>query len=443
MSTVSSARAGRYYRVPEGSGTRSPFQKDRDRLLYASAFQRLGSVTQVVSASEGYVFHNRLTHTLEVAQIARRLAEKLLVETESAVVEALGGIDPEVVEAAALAHDLGHPPFGHIAEKQLDALAKKHNASDGFEGNAQSFRIVNRGTAHRTDYKGLNLTRATLNAILKYPWLRDRKGQDPSGHQGEKYGAYDADESFFNFAREGAVPAGQKSAEAAIMDHADAIAYSVHDLDDFYRAGLVPLEELASSEGEFVAFLDRWKGRGRLPAAEIDAHAEAFHRLLQQLALRRRYSGTWSDRAMIRTWTSTLIGQYVDTVTLQVPDASGTVLVRDPDQLREMKFLQALIWDYVILNPRLSTQQAGQRRIIDLLFMTYLDAVKKRDRGIVPGRFHWELEKLPAGGDDLPHALETRLAVDIVSSFTDTQALIMYRRLLGAEPGSVVELLHR
>jgi dGTPase len=162
--------------VPEGSGARSPFQKDRDRLLYASAFQRLGSVTQVVSASEGYVFHNRLTHTLEVAQIARRLAEKLLVETDPGLVEALGGIDPEVVEAAALAHDLGHPPFGHIAEKQLDALAKKHNASDGFEGNAQSFRIVSRGAAHRTDYKGLNLTRATLNAILKYPWTRDRKG---------------------------------------------------------------------------------------------------------------------------------------------------------------------------------------------------------------------------------------------------------------------------
>jgi dGTPase len=443
MSSVPSARAQRFYGAPEGSGARSPFQKDRDRLLYASAFQRLASVTQVVSASEGYVFHNRLTHTLEVAQIARRLAEKLLLETDRALVEALGGLDPEVVEAAALAHDLGHPPFGHIAEKQLDALAKKHNASDGFEGNAQSFRIVTRGAAHRTDYKGLNLTRATLNAILKYPWTRDRRGLDATGHQSEKYGAYDADQEFFAFAREGAVPAGTKSVEAAIMDHADAIAYSVHDLDDFYRAGLVPLEELASSEGEFGAFLERWKGRGRLSSEEIDAHAEAFQRLLQQLALRRRYSGTWGDRAVIRTWTSTLIGQYVDTVALQEPDESGAVLVRDPDQLREMKFLQALIWDYVILNPRLATQQAGQRRIIDLLFATYLDAVKRRDRGIIPGRFHWELENLPRGGDDLPHALETRLAVDIVSSFTDTQAVIMYRRLLGAEPGSVVEILHR
>jgi dGTPase len=442
MRSVSSGRAQRFYGVSEGSGARSPFQKDRDRLLYASAFQRLASVTQVVSASEGYVFHNRLTHTLEVAQIARRLAEKLLVETDPALAEALGGIDPEVVEAAALAHDLGHPPFGHIAEKQLDALAKRHNASDGFEGNAQSFRIVNRGAAHRTDYKGLNLTRATLNAILKYPWTRDRTGQDPSGHRYEKYGAYDADQEILAFARAGAVPANERSVEAAIMDHADAIAYSVHDLDDFYRAGLVPLEELASSEGEFGEFLGRWKGRGRLPADEIDAHAEAFQRLLQQLALRRRYSGTWADRAVIRTWTSTLIGQYVESVRLQEPDASGTVLIRDPDQLREMKFLQALIWDYVILNPRLATQQAGQRRIIDLLFATYLEAVKKRDRGIIPGRFHWELENLPHG-DEFPHALETRLAVDIVSSFTDTQAVIMYRRLLGAEPGSVIELLHR
>lgn len=436
-------RADRHYSVASGSGTRDPFEKDRDRLLYASAFQRLGSVTQVVSASEGFVFHNRLTHTLEVAQIARRLTEKLLREADPALVQRLGGIHPEVVEAAALAHDMGHPPFGHIAEKQLDALATSHNASDGFEGNAQSFRIVTRGAAHRTDYKGLNLTRATLNAILKYPWLRDRSGVDLSGHRAEKYGAYDADRDVFEFARAGATPGSTKSAEASIMDHADAIAYSVHDLDDFYRAGLVPLEELATSEDEFGEFIGRWKSRDKMPADEIDSHTGTFRSLLGYLALRRRYSGAWGERAFIRTWTSTLIGEFVSAVHLQDPDDSGTVLVRNPDRLREMKFLQALIWDYVILNPRLSTQQAGQRRIIDLLFHTYLDAVRRRDRGIVPARFHWEFDKLPRGTGDRPHALETRLAVDIVSSFTDSQAVIMYRRLLGAEPGSVVELLHR
>jgi dGTPase len=436
-------RNDRFFPVEESAAPRTPAMRDRDRLLYASAFQRLASVTQVVSPSEGNVFHNRLTHTLEVAQIARRLAEKLRGESSPELVEALGGIDPDVVEAAALAHDLGHPPFGHIAEKKLDELAKSNNASDGFEGNAQSFRIVTRSAAHRTDYKGLNLTRATLNAILKYPWLRDRSGGDETGHQYEKYGAYDADRAVFDFARDGARPKNARSAEAAIMDFADAIAYSVHDLDDFYRAGLVPLEELASSEGEFAAFLDRWKKRGKVPAEEVDAHAEAFQRLLQRLALRQRYAGSWAQRAVIRTWTSTLIGELVDSVTLREPDAEGDVLERDPDRMREMRFLQGLIWDYVILNPRLSTQQAGQRRVIELLFGTYLDAVRRRDRGVVPERFHWELDKLPAGDASHAHPLETRLAVDIVSSFTDDQAKLMYRRLLGVAPGSVVELLHR
>lgn len=130
---------------------RAAAQRDRDRILYTAAFQRLAGVTQVVGPLEGHVFHNRLTHTLEVAQIARRLAEKLAKENR-ALAEELGGLDPDVVEAAALAHDLGHPPFGHVAEKELDALARSHGAAEGFEGNAQSFRIVTRLAAHRDRY---------------------------------------------------------------------------------------------------------------------------------------------------------------------------------------------------------------------------------------------------------------------------------------------------
>ena len=127
---------------PEGRPDyRLPAQIDRDRVQYASAFARLAEVTQVVSADKGYVFHNRLTHSLKVAQLARRLAEKLKAEQPNAV-RKLGGLDPDVAEAAALAHDLGHPPFGHLAEEALDELCREHGLTDGFEGNAQSFRIV-------------------------------------------------------------------------------------------------------------------------------------------------------------------------------------------------------------------------------------------------------------------------------------------------------------
>jgi len=136
---------------------------------------------------QGHVFHNRLTHSLQVAQVGRRIAEKLLREANSDEI----AIDPDVVEAACLAHDIGHPPFGHIAEQEMDSIARQHGVDDGFEGNAQSFRIVTRLAMGSTD-NGLNLTRATLNAVLKYPWLHGKNAMKP-----DKWGAYDSDKDLF------------------------------------------------------------------------------------------------------------------------------------------------------------------------------------------------------------------------------------------------------
>ncbi len=173
-----------------GDGLGGPFQIDRDRILYSMAFRRLAGVTQVVSPGEGEIFHNRLTHSLKVAQIARRLAEKFASERPDVVAD-WGGLDADVTEAAGLAHDLGHPPFGHIAEEELQSLvsqainsSKAPGASpvEGYEGNAQSFRILTELSLRRPESMldpdpaspgkeyGLDLTRATLNATLKYPW---------------------------------------------------------------------------------------------------------------------------------------------------------------------------------------------------------------------------------------------------------------------------------
>ncbi|MEO1341880.1 MAG: dGTP triphosphohydrolase, partial [Cyanobacteria bacterium J06635_13] len=231
---------------------RHSFQVDRDRILYSSAFRRLAQITQVLTAQEGHVFHNRLTHSLKVAQVARRLAERLVTE-QPKIAAAIGGVDADVVEAAALAHDLGHPPFGHTAEEQLDACARKAGLSDGFEGNAQSFRILTRLAIHRLDYYGLNLTRATLNAVLKYPWLRS---PDTTSKRYRKYGVYDLDIEAFSFTREAAND--RQSIEASIMDFADDITYSVHDLEDFYLAGLIPLELLATDWDELERFTSEW-----------------------------------------------------------------------------------------------------------------------------------------------------------------------------------------
>jgi dGTPase len=198
---------------------REPAERDCDRILYSSAFRRLTGVTQVVAADEGHVFHNRLTHSLQVSQVARRLAERLIRKDKSLTLR-VGGIDPDVAQAAGLAHDLGHPPFGHVAEDELDHLVSEvHAVPDGFEGNAQSFRIVN-ALAHRAPPPhppGLNLTPATLNAILKYPWFRELDPDDDSKPATEfdpasggktlktkkarKFGAYRLERDQFNAAR--------------------------------------------------------------------------------------------------------------------------------------------------------------------------------------------------------------------------------------------------
>ena len=180
-------RSDRYYDTDRAGDQRNPFQRDRDRILYTSAFRRLAWVTQVVSSWEGEPFHNRLTHTLEVAQIGRRLAEKLSREQPQEA-EEIGGVDSEVVEAAALAHDLGHPPFGHAAERELDELMRGAEVPDGFEGNAQTFRVLTKLSIRSTDFPGLNLCRATLNAVLKYPWHR----QTVPKRRQQKWGAYGA-----------------------------------------------------------------------------------------------------------------------------------------------------------------------------------------------------------------------------------------------------------
>lgn len=212
------------------SDSRSAFARDRDRVLYCSAFRRLGGVSQVVAAGEGEVFHNRLTHSIKVGQVARRLAERLRTEAPT---DLEGRPDAEVAEAAALAHDTGHPPFGHVAEAELHRLATADGA-DGFEGNAQSFRILVRLAVREEEPRGLNLTRGVLDACLKYPWFRD--DEHPKARR--KWGAYRSEERDFRFARglseTDHIPAADAAAprlEAQIMDLADDITYAVHDIE--------------------------------------------------------------------------------------------------------------------------------------------------------------------------------------------------------------------
>src|SRR5215469_15202414 len=153
----------------------SPYRVDRDRIVTSPYFARLGGVTQVISpGGAGLLVHNRLTHSLKVAQVARAVAERLIAEPRyGPLLDSLGGCNPDVVEAAALAHDLGHPPFGHLGESVLDRLARNRlRLADGFEGNAQSYRIVTSTDLRGGARIGLDLTAAVRAALLKYPWTR-------------------------------------------------------------------------------------------------------------------------------------------------------------------------------------------------------------------------------------------------------------------------------
>ena len=420
---------------------REPAQRDYDRILYSSAFRRLGGVTQVVAAHEGHVFHNRLTHSLRVAQISRRLAQKFrkLQPTEC---EGVGGIDPDVAEAAALAHDLGHPPFGHIAEEQLRACVEKSGILEGFEGNAQSFRIVTKLALREEDSPGLNLTRATLNAILKYPWNRQS-----AGHQSDKFGVYHSEDKDFEFARKLHAKADErKCAEAEIMDWADDVTYAVHDAEDFYRARLIPLDKLSklSDSWERKRFFDGMYARTELKkhmgTEERTLLEKTFEKAITSFPIAEDYTGTCEQRSRLRNFSTNLIGRFVNAITLRVPSNRTERFVEiDPVAKMEVRVLKGLTWFYVICNPALATQQFGQREVIRNLFDIFCNAVtskKHEQQNIVPFAFRDELLE-----QESDPKLVTRTVTDLIAGMTESGLMKLYGRLTGREMGSVLDHL--
>lgn len=435
-------REERYSGSESGSHEyRTEFQRDRDRVLYSDEFRRLSGVTQVMAATEGDVFHNRLTHSLKVAQVGRRMAERLLQSSPEDLVEACGGIDPDVVETAGLAHDLGHPPFGHSGEDVICGVMRDRGLNEGFEGNPQSFRIVTRLAVRYADQvpPGLDLTRASLNAVLKYPWLWEQDGD-----RGRKWGAYMEDADSFKWARQGAgLGAEQRSVEAELMDWADDITYAVHDMEDFYKAGLIPLEHL-HGRGSYSASVPVTPEIQRV-AVEIlrenpglaRDETEVGKRLVSLLdpgfsQLDAPFDGGRHQRHTLRQAASGLITTFTNAISLREPTGHDTRTVEiETDARTNVTLLKELTKYYVILHPRVVGLRAGQRRMLQKLFNIYVNAIsssKTSDHTLLPLPTR---DRLDSG--DSPE----RLAADLLASMTERQVVQTYQRLMGFVPGSI------
>jgi dGTPase len=421
------AKSERYYEEakPTTFQFETEYAKDHERILYSSAFRRLAGVTQVFRTSEGHAFHNRLTHSLKAGQIARSIVEQV---TMKKMPNSKVDIHPDVVEAAALAHDFGHPPFGHAGEQELDSLCTQHGMPDGYEGNAQNLRIVTGLSRVRSEFRGLNLTRATLNALMKYPWMRD-----PAANTKEhkKWNAYATETRFFDFARS-ATQGKEKCLEAQVMEWADDIAYGVHDIEDGVRAGMIPLSELLNDAGERMRFLEGsrewWAGQACFNNS-IDEAEHALNILnIAQPDLRRPYDDDAAQQAALHQLTTVLHHRYILAV-----DLKDDKLDLRPEYMKELSVLKYLMRFYVFCNPVLLPQQFGQRRVVrDLFDYFYAAAQSARDRNVLPTgvrELFEEDDSLDAG------ARAARAAADTVAGMTELEALAMHRLVVGVEAG--------
>jgi dGTPase len=413
------------------------FQEDRDRLLYTTALRRLAGVTQVIAPDEGHVVHNRLTHVMEVAHIGRRIAERLLREQPKEA-RAVGGINPDVVESAALAHDLGHPPFGHIAEEELDKLLLDEGLADGFEGNAQSFRVVTKLCVRRPHVPGLDLTRATLAATLKYPWPRGT-----SGYRQKKFGHYSSESDDFKFARalEGS---DRQTVEASLMDLADDIAYSLSDLEDFIRAGKISIGRLVLDKEEQNTFIEAaheyLKHRYGVTLASLRRQLNDLIGVLPPLE--HNYAGTVKERAMIRLVTNYLMNNYIKGVSVHVNPKQGESYISLAKELRtEIALLKYLTFHYVICDPNLAVAQHAHRKIIRGLFSVFYEAASARndkDRGFFPKRLHESIAAIHQTDPSEKLNSTMRCIADFIAAMSDREAIDLYQQLHGFSAKSLL-----
>ena len=382
---------------PDKPTARPPFARDRARVLHSSALRRLGGKTQVMGAGHDDFVRTRLTHSLEVAQVGRELADTL-------------GCDPDIVDAACLVHDFGHPPFGHNGERALAEVMAGHG---GFEGNAQSFRLLTRlepkifaADGHAA---GLNLTRAVLDAALKYPWTA---AQAVDG----KFGVYDDDAAAFAWVR-GSHGTG-RCIEAQVMDFSDDVAYSVHDVEDGVVGGRIDLTTLPSPQVRELVV--RQTREWYLPDVEDDVIDAAFTRLLTQPWWPAGHDGSARARAALKDMTSCLIGRFCRAASLATLGRYGpghlvrhrAELVIPEETALEVAVMKGIAARFVMTDPGRSGHYAAERELLTGL----VHGLREAGPDALPAQF---AEAFRQADDE---AGRMRAVVDHVASLTDASA---------------------
>lgn len=406
----------------ESIDPRSPFEVDRARIVHSSAFRRLQGKTQIFGVGEGDFFRTRLTHSMEVAQIGKGLVLFLnrRPELEGAP------LDHDLVEAACLAHDLGHPPFGHNGEMALQACMHAHG---GFEGNAQNLRIVTRLEAKREGF-GLNLTRATHEALLKYllSYGQRKAARSPQSPLAVEKCYYDSDEAIMRWIRTDENRT-HRTLESEVMEWADDIAYSVHDLEDGLHSGLI-IPELFTNPRllERIAGFAERRGAPGCDGGEVQAFMQGLFARLNGGTARR-------VKEQRKNLTSTLIHRFITHTHLEGRDSTRYPLrlVPDPVVQREVAILKAVEFVLLIRNPRVTTLEYKGKLIVTNLFR----ALAQDDSGdLFPEDIRESWEEVRDQED-----ARLRVVCDYISGMTDGNAQRLYARLFEPGVGSIHDAL--
>ena len=398
----SEADQDRFIDEPAKRAGRTEFMRDRARVIHSAALRRLAAKTQVAVPWENDFQRTRLSHSLECAQIGRELGETL-------------GADPDLLETACLSHDLGHPPFGHNGE---EALASVAGDCGGFEGNAQSFRLLTRIEAKTVSSEGksvgLNLTRAALDAATKYPWTATTNPR--------KFGVYSDDVEIFNWVRIGA-PEGRKCIEAQIMDWSDDCAFSVHDLEDAIFAGQI---SPSNFERDFDTLYQEMVSSYKTDATKEEA-AAALTRLQSLSCWPKDFDRTHRSLARLKDTTSQLIGRFVMAAEKETRRIHGegnlsrysANLEIPREAVIEVDFLKAVAGHYIInaahSQDKYEKQQVLIRELVEMLFKyapQALDPIFEDDWKVATN----DSERL-------------RVVIDQIASLTDPGAYALHARL--------------